>query len=383
MSLVTRQIAIRDLVSDSILEFDLVDPSGNIILPKGQRLNRAIIDNWLGLGFEKVLATVLPSMTRPLDTAVIEETAACTHAIVQRLGELVETLEAGVPASLAELVPVLAMIAEVTVSDRDAVLWSVEKDCQPAETPDLQLSKRSAKFSLMSYGTAIAHGLSPEHSESVSLAALLHDFALYTLSMRNITQSHRSGITTQTILRQHSLLGAELVSSIFDVSELTRQAMLEVHEQVDGSGYPRGLRSDRLSVGGRILNIIDAYLSLTDSASLSGLIPADAIAYLMKQTSRGVFDYQCMQSFLKVVSAYGIGTQVTLDDESEGEVIRSIESDPLRPIIRLDNAERSVIDLRLHGLAIKEARLAQADPRKRIKRSEMDDVLWRPSYLTG
>lgn len=378
----TRQIAIRDLVPDSVLDFDLVSPSGAIILPKGQRLERAVIDQWLALGFEKVLGSTPLPIARPLDHEVIEETAACTKAIVQRLGELVGTIAAGVPSSMADLAPVLAMIVQVTLSDRDAALWSVEKDCQLAETPDQQLAKRSAKFSLMSYGTAMAHGLSPENCESIAVAAQLHDFALYTLSMDNIKKSHRSGITTQQILRQHSLLGAELVSSFHGISELTRQAMVEVHEQVDGSGYPRGLRSERLSIGGRVLNLVDAYLSLTDSGSHTGLIPADAIAYLMKQTSLGAFDIQCMQSFLKVVSAYGIGTAVTLDDNSSGEVIRSTESDPLRPIIRLDNEQKSVIDLRHSRLAIKEARLAQADSRKRIKRSEMDHVLWRPAYLT-
>ncbi len=82
--------------------------------------------------------------------------------------------------------------------------------------------------------------------------------------------------------------------------------MLEVHEQVDGSGYPRGLRKEQLSQGGKILNLIEAYLSLTDFRSGVGLIPADAIAYLIKQTSHGVFDLQCMQSFLTVMSAMAL-----------------------------------------------------------------------------
>ena len=375
-------VAVRDLTPDAWLAFNLMTPSGTIILKKGQWLDKSTIEQWLSRGFHRVLAadSVAP-LTQTLDPLAIAETAACTQAAEQRLGELIETLASDAPSSCRDLNPVLAMIAKVAVADRDAALWSVEKDLQTAETTDLQLAKRSAKFSVMSYVTAMALGLCPEECEATAMAALLHDLALYSQSIDYLKRIHSKGIATKHILQQHSLLGAELAASIEGLSEMTRQAMLEVHEQLDGSGYPRGLRGEKISLPGRTLNFVDAYLNLTDANRPDAYVPADAIAYLIKQTVNGAFALPCMQAFLRIASAYGIGTRVMLDDNSLGEVIRSTETDALRPVIRLDDKHGSVIDLRHSSTAIREASLSDTDPRRRIKRSEMDLVLWAPAYF--
>ena len=38
--------------------------------------------------------------------------------------------------------------------------------------------------------------------------------------------------------------------------------MEQVHEQFDGSGYPRGVKSHRIHNYARILNVVDSYLQL-------------------------------------------------------------------------------------------------------------------------
>ncbi len=91
---------------------------------------------------------------------MLEETSACTRVAEERLGHLVQKIAAGESAGVSELAPVLAMIVKVMSSDRDAAMWSIERDNRPVEDSDLQLAKRSAKFSLLAFGTGKAHQLS-------------------------------------------------------------------------------------------------------------------------------------------------------------------------------------------------------------------------------
>jgi HD-GYP domain-containing protein (c-di-GMP phosphodiesterase class II) len=61
------------------------------------------------------------------------------------------------------------------------------------------------------------------------------------------------------------------------------------HERIDGSGYPRGLSGDALSLGGRILGAADALDALTSPRAYRDAMTADdALAFYATMGPRGI-----------------------------------------------------------------------------------------------
>jgi putative two-component system response regulator len=63
-------------------------------------------------------------------------------------------------------------------------------------------------------------------------------------------------------VKQHVRIGLEILAPLKHLGQAL-EFMHDHHEHLDGSGYPRGLSGDRISIGGRILAAADAFDALT------------------------------------------------------------------------------------------------------------------------
>lgn len=67
------------------------------------------------------------------------------------------------------------------------------------------------------------------------------------------------------IMQQHVQMSLLLIPDIY--YSLICDMVLEHHERLDGSGYPRGLKGDKISIEAQILAILDTYDALTTKCS--------------------------------------------------------------------------------------------------------------------
>jgi HD-GYP domain-containing protein (c-di-GMP phosphodiesterase class II) len=60
----------------------------------------------------------------------------------------------------------------------------------------------------------------------------------------------------------HPILSVELLLSMIEDGLVDRDAILEHHENLDGTGYPKGLNWEKISLSGRILRLADSFASM-------------------------------------------------------------------------------------------------------------------------
>ncbi len=105
------------------------------------------------------------------------------------------------------------------------------------------------------------------------------------------------------------------------------------------------------------------------------IVAADAMAYLVHQTGQGRFHRGAMDALLRCCSIYPVGTKVLLDDSSIASVIRSSQSDPISPIVRIEGSHH-IVDLRHSERRIIAPHLTESERCERLPARLYDQILW-------
>ena len=107
---------------------------------------------------------------------------------------------------------------------------------------------------------------------------------------------------TLPFIRTHASLGASFLESVLPLFPTALVCAAQHQESVDGSGYPRGLKYEQLTVEGQIANVADGYdATVTRLGWTADQVCAD-IQHMYARV--GHPDAPVLQAFLKTVDKY-------------------------------------------------------------------------------
>jgi HD-GYP domain-containing protein (c-di-GMP phosphodiesterase class II) len=102
------------------------------------------------------------------------------------------------------------------------------------------------------------------------------------------------------VVKQHPESGRRLVAELGFAAEIQR-LVLDHHERIDGSGYPRGIEDGALDLETRILGVCDVYDALISTRVYrEAWTHEKAIAHLRTE-SRKQFDPRCVAALERVL----------------------------------------------------------------------------------
>lgn len=99
----------------------------------------------------------------------------------------------------------------------------------------------------------------------LGVAGLLHDVGKLMIPNTVLNKSGRLDSDEKRLMRGHPDLGYRLLKEQGNVSDLVLDICRYHHEMLDGSGYPLGLKADKLSPEIRIATICDVFEALTST----------------------------------------------------------------------------------------------------------------------
>ncbi|RKX85845.1 MAG: metal-dependent phosphohydrolase [Spirochaetes bacterium] len=175
----------------------------------------------------------------------------------------------------------------------------------------------------------------PIHKQiEIGIAAMLHKLGMLLLPSQlyekqgSLTPKELQVIRTHPVISYKTLKKAEFPVSIYI-------AVLEHHEHINGSGYPRKLTGDKISLNGKILAVASAFAAATTKRPYrSGLDGHSGIMDLLK--GKGTkYDENILRTLVFIMSLYPIGTYVKLSNSAIGVVIKTNLTTPKHPILKL------------------------------------------------
>jgi PAS domain S-box-containing protein/putative nucleotidyltransferase with HDIG domain len=165
---------------------------------------------------------------------------------------------------------------------RAATMETLESVAHVVETRDPYLNGHHDRVAKLAGELAQELGLPDETREGIEVAARAHDIGTIRIPFEIQVKPEPLTEAECAIIQEHATYGADLLSRVsfpWPVAEIVEQH----HEFYDGSGYPKGLKGDKINIGARIIAVADAYDALTSQRPYRPAITkAEALSRLMK-----------------------------------------------------------------------------------------------------
>ena len=147
----------------------------------------------------------------------------------------------------------------------------------------------SARVAEYSRKIAELYGKNEEECNEVYFSALLHDVGKIGIPGRIINKDGRLTDEEYEVIKQHPVIGENILSSISEYPYLSIGAHYH-HERYDGKGYPRGLKGEDIPEIARIVAVADAYDAMTSKRSYRDAIPQSKVREEIIKGSGSQFD---------------------------------------------------------------------------------------------
>jgi HD-GYP domain-containing protein (c-di-GMP phosphodiesterase class II) len=200
----------------------------------------------------------------------------------------------------------------------------------------------SIMVSLTSYLLAKWHGLPEKDLMPIALAGLLHDIGNVKVDRDLLGKQDKLTAKEIEEIRKHSVLGYNILKNVPALNEGVKLCALQHHEREDGSGYPLGVKSDKIHIYAKVVAIADVFHAMTNHRHYKSAISPYLVLEELYKDSFGKLEPAMVQTFINKVTSFHNGTLVKLSDNRIGEIVFSDRSNPTRPWV---NVNGSIVNL--------------------------------------
>lgn len=171
--------------------------------------------------------------------------------------------------------------------------------------------------------------------EALGIGALLHDTGKIRIQPAILNKPGRLDEAEMAEIKRHPLYSVEVLESAIGIPEEAKKVALQHHERWNGGGYPHGLLGDEIGSFGQVAALCDAYDAMTsDRCYAKGMPPHEGIRKI-HEVSGTHFHPDIVQSFIRCMGIYPVGTVVQLNTREIGVVTAVNRQKILRPRLTL------------------------------------------------
>lgn len=193
-------------------------------------------------------------------------------------------------------------------------------------------------------------GLTRPQLFDLGLAAMLHDVGMSWVPVEILDKQDKLTEEERRKMEAHTWRGALSIFTLRDYGGIPFRAMIaayEHHMKPDLGGYPRSVRSRKLSVFSKIIAVADAYnAALSTRAHASGKSPDVVLGEMWGDPDLG-YDPVLVKALINLLGIYPVGTCVILDTFELALVHsdKNDEGDYERTIIKVTNPDKYMVNV--------------------------------------
>ena len=141
-----------------------------------------------------------------------------------------------------------------------------------------------------------------EGCETIFYAGLLHDIGIIGVPAEILQKVDQLTDEEMIWIKKHPVRGEKILSNLNFLKDIL-PTIRHHHEAVDGSGYPDGLKSNEIPLGGRILCLFNHFDNLAFPRSSKQAMNTNDALQAIKSKAGKLFDENLIPDFIKFIDA--------------------------------------------------------------------------------
>ncbi len=158
--------------------------------------------------------------------------------------------------------------------------------CLVMETRDPYTAGHQRRVADIACAIARGMGLAEWDIKGIQIAGLLHDVGKLSVPAEILTKPGKLNTTEFSIIKSHPQISYDILEMI-EFPWPVKEAVVQHHERIDGSGYPDGISRDEITIDARILGVADVVEAISSHRPYR---PALGLDFAMREIikNRGV-----------------------------------------------------------------------------------------------
>lgn len=142
--------------------------------------------------------------------------------------------------------------------------------------------------------------LSGKTKDLLSAALILHDVGKIGIPDNILCKPGQLTQEEWLVMKTHVEKGARILEPLTDFKKV-REIIMAHHERFDGSGYPRGLKGEEISIEARIICVVDSFHAIVSSRCYREGRSIDSAIHEIRNCSGTQFDPVVVDAFLRAL----------------------------------------------------------------------------------
>jgi HD-GYP domain-containing protein (c-di-GMP phosphodiesterase class II) len=170
---------------------------------------------------------------------------------------------------------------------------------------------------------------------SIAFAGLVHNIGNLQIQKSILNKTAPLTASEFEEYKKHTVYGFNLLKNVPSLNEGIKLSALQHHERMDGTGYPLGLKTEKIHLYAKVIAIADHFHSTTFTRQQNRM--ASPFLELENMMKEAYWRYESSIVLTFAFNATGLrsGSMVKLNDGSLAEVMFVDRNKPTRPIVNV------------------------------------------------
>jgi PAS domain S-box-containing protein len=187
---------------------------------------------------------------------------------------------------------------------RKAVGATIQVMVSSVETRDPYTAGHQTRSADLARAIAMEMGLPQEKIDGIRMAGSIHDIGKLSIPAEILSKPTKLSEIEFSLIKEHARQGYEILKNVESPWPLA-EIVLQHHEWMDGSGYPRGLKGEEILIEARILAVADVVEAMASHRPYRPALGLD-VALKEIEKNRGVlYDSHVVDTCLRVFQEKG------------------------------------------------------------------------------
>ena len=204
------------------------------------------------------------------------------------------------------------------------------------EGDDKGMSEQALQTALLAMAMGVEMGLDAENVRILGATGLVAEWGVMRLpenirgAKRQLTENERFEI------QKVPAFTANMLEKTYGLPNLVLPLAYQIHEKVDGTGYPKGRDAAATHPFAKILHVADLYTGVVSPGpGRQSAMPYVAMEIVLREAGVRSVDANVARGLLRALGLFPIGSYLALSDGSVARVLRRNGDHYADPVVRL------------------------------------------------